>query len=120
LDITGATRTPTAAMEVPLGLPSGHAYLIQDMKKEPILQMETDKMILRHVYDKPFTIRFPDRSKWKEGFQPNRNGGLIRLTEGSNTNKGTRARVNCHGTRRKLSFSFGQKCMPLQHVQSRI
>jgi hypothetical protein len=48
----------------------GHAYMIQDMKKEPILQMEFDKMILRYVYDKPFTIRFPDRSEWNEGFHP--------------------------------------------------
>jgi hypothetical protein len=81
LGITGATRT--AATEVFLGLPplqpqleaeaktgiyrlyctdqwkpksegSGHAYMTQDMKKEPILQMGTDKMIPRHVYDKPF------------------------------------------------------------------
>jgi hypothetical protein len=51
--------------------------MTQDMKKEPILQMGCDKMIPRHVYDKPFTIRFPDRSEGKEGFQPNRKGGLI-------------------------------------------
>jgi hypothetical protein len=43
--------------------------------KEPILQMGSDKMIQKHVYDKPFTIRFPDRSEWKEGFQPDRKGG---------------------------------------------
>jgi hypothetical protein len=46
----------------------GHTYMTQDMEKEPILQMGSDKMILRHVYDKPFTIRFPDRSEWKMGF----------------------------------------------------
>jgi hypothetical protein len=34
----------------------GHAYMIQDMKKEPILHMESDKMIPKHVYDKPFTM----------------------------------------------------------------
>jgi hypothetical protein len=33
-------------------------YMTQDMKKEPILQMMSDKMI-------PFTIRLPDRSEWK-------------------------------------------------------
>jgi hypothetical protein len=38
------------------------------MKKEPILLMGSDKMILRHVYDKPFTITFPDRSEWKGDF----------------------------------------------------
>jgi hypothetical protein len=29
-------------------------------------------MIPKHIYDKPFTIRFPDRSEWKEGVQPDR------------------------------------------------
>jgi hypothetical protein len=37
--------------------------------------MGSDEIIPRHVYDKPFTIRFPDRSEWKEGFQPDRRRG---------------------------------------------
>jgi hypothetical protein len=95
----------------------GHAYMTQDMKKEPILQMGSDKMILTHIYDKPFTIRFPDKSEWKEGFQPDRKRGLIWYVNGSKTNKGTGACVYCYGTRRKLSFSLGQytsrqKCVP--------
>jgi hypothetical protein len=107
LGITGAIKTaPTAVMEVLLGLPPlhlqveveamigndrlrcnekwkpksdgfRHAYMARDMEKEPILLMGSDKMIPKHVYDKPFTIRFPDRSEWREGFQPDRNGGLI-------------------------------------------
>jgi hypothetical protein len=97
LGIIERKRTLTAAMEVPLGFPPldlqlqaetkagiyrlycndqwkpksegfGHAYINQDIKKEPILQMGTDKMIPRHGYDKPFTIRFPDRSEWKDRF----------------------------------------------------
>jgi hypothetical protein len=67
--------------------------LAQDMEKEPILQMGSDKMIPIHVYDKPFTIRFPDRSEWKRGFQPDRNWGLIWFTDGSKTAKGTGAGV---------------------------
>jgi hypothetical protein len=51
--------------------------MTQDMKKEPILQMGTDKMILRHAYGKALTVRFPDRSEWKDGFHPDRKGGLI-------------------------------------------
>jgi hypothetical protein len=82
--------------------------MTEDMKKEPILQMGFDKMIPRHDYEKPFTIRFPDRSEWKTGFQPNRMGGLIWYTDGSKTNKGTGAGVYCHGSRRKLSFSLGR------------
>jgi ribonuclease HI len=65
-------------------------------------------MIPRGVYDKPFTIRFPDRSEWKEVFQHNRKGGLIRYADGSKTNKGTGAGVYCYGTGRKLSFSLEQ------------
>jgi hypothetical protein len=65
-------------------------------------------MIPRHIYDKPFTIKFPDRSDWKEGVQPNRKGRIIWYTEGSKANKGTGAGVYCHGRRQKLSFSLGQ------------
>jgi ribonuclease HI len=65
-------------------------------------------MIPKYVYDKPFTIRISDRSEWKEGFQPDRKGGLIWYTDGSKTNKDTRAGVYCDGTRRKISFSLGR------------
>jgi hypothetical protein len=41
----------------------GHAHMARDMEKEPILQMGSDKIIPRHVYVKPFTIRFPDTSE---------------------------------------------------------
>jgi hypothetical protein len=115
--ITGAIKTaPTASMEVLLGLlplhlqveaeamignyrlrcneqwkpkseSFGHAYMARDMEEEPILQMVSDEMIPKHVYEKPFTIRFPDRSEWKRGFQPDRNGGLIWFTDGSKTKK---------------------------------
>jgi hypothetical protein len=135
LGITGAVRT--AAMEVLLGLTSlhlqveaearignyrlccndqwkpksedfGYAYMTQDMKKEPILRMGPYKMIPRNVYDTSFTIRFHDRSDWKEKFQPDRKGGLIWYTDGTKTNKGSGAGVNCYGTGQKLSFSLGQ------------
>jgi hypothetical protein len=78
--------------------------MTQDMKKEPILQMGPDKMIPRHVYGKPFAIRFPDRSEWKDGFQPDRKGGLMWYTDGSKTNEGNGAGVYCCGTRRLLIF----------------
>jgi ribonuclease HI len=82
--------------------------MTQDMKKEPFLQMGSDKMIPRHVYDKPFTIRFPHRSEWKEGFQPDRKGRQIWYTDGSKTNKDTGAGMYCHGTGRKISFNLEQ------------
>jgi hypothetical protein len=53
-------------------------------------------------------IRFPDRSEWKEGLQPDRKGRLIWYTDGSKTIKGIGAGVDCHGTGRKISFGLGQ------------
>jgi ribonuclease HI len=70
--------------------------------------MGSDKMIPRHVYGKPFMIRFPDRSEWKEGFQPDRKGGVMWYTDGFKANKGIGVGVYCYGTRQKLNFSLGQ------------
>jgi hypothetical protein len=53
-----------------------HTCMAQNMKKEPMLRMRIE-MILKHVYDKSFTIRFPYRSEWKDRLRTNRNGGLI-------------------------------------------
>jgi hypothetical protein len=52
------------------------------MEKEPILQM-----VSRHVYDKPFRNRFPDRRERKKGVRPDRKGGLIWYTDDSKTKK---------------------------------
>jgi hypothetical protein len=45
-----------------------------DIETEPILQMMTDKMVPRNMYEKSFTIRLPDRSEWKRGFEPDKRG----------------------------------------------
>jgi hypothetical protein len=42
--------------------------------------MGSEKMIPMNVYDKPFTVRLPERSEWKEGFEPDRKRGLIWFT----------------------------------------
>jgi ribonuclease HI len=70
--------------------------------------MGTDRMVPRHVYDKPFTVRFPYRSERKDGFQPDRKGGLLWCTDGSKVNKSTGAGVYGYDTRRKLSCSLRQ------------
>jgi hypothetical protein len=44
--------------------------MTRDMMKEPILQMGSDKMLPRHVYETSLTVRLPDMSEWKEGFRP--------------------------------------------------
>jgi hypothetical protein len=78
------------------------------MTEEPILQMGTDRLIPRHVNDKPFTVRFPDRREWKDRFQPERKGGLLWYTDISKTNKGSGAGVYGYGTREKLNLSLGK------------
>jgi hypothetical protein len=77
--------------------------MTQGMKKEPILQMGTDRMIPKHVYDKP------------DGFQPDRKGGIIWNTDGSRTNKGTGAWVYDYGTRRMLTFSLEKYTITIQY-----
>jgi hypothetical protein len=117
LGVTGAMRTaPTAAIEVFLGLPPlhlkieaealagiyrlscneqwrlkslwcGHMNKAQDMMREPILQMGTDKITPRYAFHKPFTVRLPDRSDWDRGTVPIGKRGLIWYTDGSKTNE---------------------------------
>jgi hypothetical protein len=55
----------------------GHVKEVQDMMKESILQMGTDKMIPKHVFHKSFTVRFPDRSEQEVGSIPIETVGLI-------------------------------------------
>jgi hypothetical protein len=64
-----------------------HVNKAQNVMTEPILQMETDKMILRHVFHKPFMARLPDRSEWERDVVPIGRGQLIWYTDGSKTNK---------------------------------
>jgi hypothetical protein len=88
--------------------------IARDMIKEPILQMETDKMMPRYAFHKPFMVRVTSRSEWDRGFVPIQQGGLIWYTHGSKTSEGTGAGVYGHGIRRKLTFSLGQYTMVFQ------
>jgi hypothetical protein len=111
LAITGAMKTtPTAAMEVLLGLPPlhvvieaaaqagiyrlmcnqqwrpkstnyGHAKKARDMEQEPILLMGTDRMIPRYEFHKPFKVHLTSRHEWKNGFNPDNKGGLVWYTD---------------------------------------
>jgi hypothetical protein len=119
LAITGAMKmTPTAAMEVILGLHPlhvmieaetqagiyrlmhnqqwkpkstnfGHTKISRDMEHEPILQTGSDSMLPRYAYHKPFTVKFPEKYKWQNRFNQDNRGGLVWYTDGSKTNKGT-------------------------------
>jgi ribonuclease HI len=77
------------------------------MMREPILQMETDKMILRYAFHKPFMVRLPDRREWERGIAPIGKGGLVWYADGSKTNEGTGAGMYGHGMRQRFSFSLG-------------
>jgi hypothetical protein len=98
--------TPTVAMKVLLGLPPLHVmievevhagiyrlmYTQQwgpkstnfgntkkswDMQHEPILQRGSERMLLRYAYQKPFTVMFPYKCEWQNGFNPDNKGGLV-------------------------------------------
>jgi hypothetical protein len=56
---------------------------------------------------RPFMVRFPDRSEWKDAFQSDRKGGLIWFQDTCNTGDG----MCDYGTRQKrqkFSFSLGK------------
>jgi hypothetical protein len=63
------------------------------MEQEPNLQMGSDRMFLRYVYNKPLVVKFPDKCEWQIGFNPNNKWGLIWYTDRSMTNKVTGARM---------------------------
>jgi hypothetical protein len=97
------------------------------MEKEPILQMESDKMIPRHVYNKPFTIRFPDRSEWKKGFQPDQNGGYSGLQMAPREQKARELGYAAREQGENLVLALGStqqysrlKYTPFRHVYVRI
>jgi hypothetical protein len=126
--------TPTAAMEVLLGLPPlhvvieaesqagiyilmcnqqwrpkstnyGHAKRSRDMEQEPILLMGTDRMTPRYVFHKPFKIHLSSRHEWQNGFNPYNKGGLVWYTDGSKTNEGTGAGVYRWGSASVLGIT---------------
>jgi hypothetical protein len=88
--------------------------------------MGTGRMIPRHVYDKLFIVRFPDRSEWKDGFQPDRKGGLIWYTAPRPIRAlglGCIAKVQGGSLTSALGNTpqyYRQKCMPLSYAQFRI
>jgi hypothetical protein len=72
-------------------------------EEQLILQMGSDRMLLRYAYHKPFTIKFPDKCEWQNGFNPDKEGAWSR----SKTHKGTGAGVYRWGLRRGHCFSLG-------------
>jgi hypothetical protein len=77
------------------------------MEHEPTLQMGPDRMLPRYAYHKPFTVKFPDKYEWQNGFNPDNKGGLVWYLDGSKTNKGTGAGVYRRGSRKGHIFSLG-------------
>lgn len=86
----------------------------QSIEEEPILQLGTDRMILRHVHDESFTVRFPDRSEWRNRFRPKRKGGPVQYADGFKINEGTGPGMYGYGRRNNLSFNLGQYTIVFQ------
>jgi hypothetical protein len=70
-----------------------HAKTCWDTEHEPLLQIETDRVILRHVYHNPFMVKFPDECEWQKRFEANIKENLVRHMDRPKTNKGTGAGV---------------------------
>jgi hypothetical protein len=64
-------------------------------------------MPLQSAYYKPFTVRFPDKHEWQNGYSPDNKGGLIWYADRSGTSKGTGAGVYSWDLRRGHSFTRG-------------
>jgi hypothetical protein len=84
----------------------GHTKKSWDMHHEPILQMESDRMISRYAYHKPFTAKFPDNCEWQNGLNPDK-GGLVWYIDKSRANKSTCAGVYGWESRKENSYSIG-------------
>lgn len=77
------------------------------MEHKPILQMGTDRMILRHAHHKSLKVKFPDKYEWQIQFKPDIREGLVWYTDGSKTIKGTGTGVHRGGLRKRQSFCLG-------------
>jgi hypothetical protein len=107
LAITGEMKmTPTAAMEVLLGLPPlhvmteaeaqagiymlmcnqqwkskstnfGHTKNLGIWSTNPSYRWGCDRILLIYAYHKPFTVKFPDKCEWQDGFNPDNIGRLV-------------------------------------------
>jgi hypothetical protein len=98
--------------------------MTQGMKKKHILQMGSDKMIPRDVYDKPFMIDSLIEVNGKRGFNPTQKGGT-NLVYRWFQDKKKALELGCIavGQGRNLVLVLGstqqysrQKCMPLRHA----
>jgi len=85
----------------------GHTKKSQDMKHKPILQMGSDRILLRYAYHKLFMVNFPDTCAWQNGFNPDKNWAWAGTRE-SKTNRGTGAGMYRLGSRQKLLQSWAR------------
>jgi hypothetical protein len=69
--------------------------------------MGSDRMFLRYVHHKTFTVKFPDKCKWQNGFNPDNTVGLVWYTDGYKTDKGIGTGVYRWCWRRGHNFILG-------------
>jgi ribonuclease HI len=135
LGITGAMKTtPTAAMEVLLGLPplhyviqgearlgiyrlqntlnnvnvgSGHTSIV-NLVKGAVLNNKTDHTIKKYSFNIPFEVLVPDRDVWNERRISDFTQGQTWYTDGSKTATGTGAGVYSRTFSASLSYALGK------------
>jgi len=78
----------------------------------------TDRMIVACLDHKQFTFKVPDTCEWNSIFKPDINGGLVRYTDGSKTNKDTGTGENKWGLRREHSCSPGLHTTVFQAINA--
>jgi hypothetical protein len=76
------------------------------MEQELPLQMWSDRLLPRYVYQKPFMVKFPEKCEWQNEFNADNKWGLVWYTDGSKTQRGTGVGVYEWGLRRGQSISL--------------
>lgn len=132
LSVTGAmSTTPTAALEVIVGLPPLQTHIIgvarsvtyrlmhtqkpinkmhgkeyqrltKELEADPILGMPGDAMVKRYNFQKKFTVTISDHEGWREGIPIQASSTWF--TDGSKTSEGVGAGI--YGIRPKRTISF--------------
>lgn len=137
LCITGAmTTTPTAALEVILGLPplhlrvrmealrggyrlytnselhppwEGHTSILRGILENETLNMRADKIKKIYHFSKPFEVVIPTRDDWSENRTKSMMDGTVLYTDGSKTSDTTGYGIYEASTRgRQISANLGR------------
>jgi hypothetical protein len=69
--------------------------------------METDQIILRYTYHKPFKVKLPSKHEWQNGFNSDNKEGLVWYMDRSKTNINYDTRVYKWGSKNGAQLQSG-------------